>query len=92
MDGPPPANSPAVRDPDGGGLVPAYSRVGTWADETDVRPTILHLAGMGANFYHEGAIYDDMLSHRTWPEGLIVASDATREELMRRLKIPSQAP
>jgi hypothetical protein len=32
IDGPSPANSPAVADPNGGGLVPAFSNKGTWAD------------------------------------------------------------
>jgi hypothetical protein len=62
VDGPRPANSPEVKDPNGGGLVPAYSRVGTWADETDVRPTILHLAGVTDDYVMDGRVISQILS------------------------------
>jgi hypothetical protein len=56
VDGPRPADSPAVKDPNGGGLVPAYSKVGTWVDETDVRPTMLHLAGITDDYLMDGRV------------------------------------
>ncbi|MBI3863272.1 MAG: fused MFS/spermidine synthase [Planctomycetia bacterium] len=44
-----------------------------------------YLAGMGLNSIREGAIYEDMLKHRTFPERLFVASERSRAELKRRL-------
>jgi spermidine synthase len=43
-----------------------------------------YLAGMGLNSLREGAIYEDMLKHRTYPEGLFIASERSRAELKRR--------
>jgi hypothetical protein len=63
VDGPRPAQSPAVEDPDGGGLVPAYSRVGTWVDETDVRPTMLHLAGVHDDYVMDGRVITQILKN-----------------------------
>jgi hypothetical protein len=64
VDGPRPANSPQVKDPDGGGLVPAYSRVGTWADETDIRPTMLHLTGLADDYVMDGRVLTQILQRR----------------------------
>ena len=43
-----------------------------------------YLAGMGLNNYLEKDIFDQILSYRTFPEDLFVAS-ATRKEALRRL-------
>jgi hypothetical protein len=64
VDGPMPAESPAIKDPNGGGLVTDYSKVGTWADETDVRPTLLHLAGLTDDYVMDGRVISQILSHR----------------------------
>jgi hypothetical protein len=61
IDGPRPANSPAVQDPNGGGSVPAFSKVGTWADETDVRPTMLHLLGLTDDYVMDGRVLTQIL-------------------------------
>jgi len=50
-----------------------------------------YLAGMGLNLYREADIYKKILSHRTFPEGIFVASDRTQAELRRRLAA-SRAP
>jgi len=44
-----------------------------------------YLAGMGLNSYREASIYKDILAHRTYPQGVFVASDHTQAELRRRL-------
>jgi len=44
-----------------------------------------YLAGLGLNALREGAIYDDMLKHRTYPENLFIASERSQIELRRRL-------
>jgi hypothetical protein len=61
VDGPRPADSPAVRDPAGGGLVPDFSRNGTWADETDVRPTMLHLTGLTDDYVMDGRVITEIV-------------------------------
>src|SRR5262249_22316186 len=43
LDGNQPANGPAVHHPNGDSTVPAESTTGTWADLTDIRPTLLKL-------------------------------------------------
>jgi hypothetical protein len=60
VDGPQPADSPSVRAPNGGGLVPAFSTKGTWVDETDVRPTILHLAGLVDDYVMDGRVVSEI--------------------------------
>jgi hypothetical protein len=67
VDGPQPKNSPQVKDPNGGGLVPAYSKKGTWADETDVRPTMLHLTGLADDYVMDGRVLTEILRN---PGGL----------------------
>jgi spermidine synthase len=44
-----------------------------------------YLAGMGLNALREGAIYEDMLKHRSFPERLFIASERNQIELRRRL-------
>jgi hypothetical protein len=63
IDGPRPADSPQVKDPNGGGLTPAYSTKGTWADETDIRPTMLRLAGLADDYVMDGRVITEILSH-----------------------------
>jgi spermidine synthase len=46
-----------------------------------------YLAGMGANFYREGTIYEEIAAHRTFPEELFVAS-GPRKLILRHLLQP----
>jgi hypothetical protein len=61
VDGEAAADSPQVRDPNGGGSVPAYSTKGTWADETDVRPTMLYLAGLHDDYVMDGRVITQLV-------------------------------
>jgi hypothetical protein len=61
VDGPSPADSPAVKDPNGGGRVPAFSTQGTWADETDIRPTMLYAAGLTDDYVMDGRVITQIL-------------------------------
>jgi hypothetical protein len=65
IDGPTPSNSPAVADPNGGGLVPNFSKTGTWADEPDIRPTLLFLAGVTDDYIMDGRVITQLLSKNT---------------------------
>jgi hypothetical protein len=60
IDGPQPADSPEVKAPNGGGLVPDFSTKGTWTDETDVRPTLLHLAGLVDDYVMDGRVITEI--------------------------------
>ena len=60
VDGPQPADSTEVKDPNGGGLVPDFSTKGTWTDETDVRPTILRLAGLADDYVMDGRVITEI--------------------------------
>ncbi len=44
--------------------MPAFSTKGTWADETDVRPTLLHLAGLTDDYVMDGRVISQILSHQ----------------------------
>jgi hypothetical protein len=62
LDGPPPTDSAGVINPDGGGLVPDFSTVGTWADETDVRPTMLFALGLKDDYVMDGRVITEILN------------------------------
>jgi hypothetical protein len=40
----------------------------TWAEETDVRPTLLHLVGLHDDYQHDGTVIGGILRHRPEPE------------------------
>ncbi|MBS0260878.1 MAG: fused MFS/spermidine synthase, partial [Planctomycetes bacterium] len=44
-----------------------------------------YLAGLGLNALREGAIYDEILQYRTYPEQQFIASERSQIELRRRL-------
>ncbi|HYU67156.1 MAG TPA: hypothetical protein VEK09_10415, partial [Jatrophihabitantaceae bacterium] len=46
VDGPSPAGGNEPSDPNSTNTVPEASGVGTWVEETDLRPTLLYLAGL----------------------------------------------
>jgi hypothetical protein len=62
LDGNAPDNGPAVHHPDGDSTVPAESANGTWADETDLRPTMLSLAGLQDDYTPDGRVLTEILS------------------------------
>ncbi|MCU1429064.1 MAG: hypothetical protein JWL83_3064 [Actinomycetia bacterium] len=63
IDGPGPSNGPAVNDPNGNGTVPQYSSFGTWADETDVRPTLLSLVGLSDSYIPDGRVLTEIVTN-----------------------------
>jgi len=42
--------------------VPEFSRQGTWADETDIRPTLLSLVGLHDDYQTDGRVITQLLS------------------------------
>lgn len=56
VDGPQPAQSNETHDPNSTKTVPQASTVGTWVEETDLRPTLLHLAGLKDDYISDGTV------------------------------------
>ena len=58
----------------------------TWADHTDLRPTILTLVGLEDSYVHDGRVLIEALDKRVLPQGLI----AHREVLRRLIPVYKQ--
>jgi hypothetical protein len=63
VDGPAEPDGSAVQAPNGDGPVTDYSAFGTWTDETDVRPTLLSLAGLHDDYTSDGRVISELLQH-----------------------------
>jgi hypothetical protein len=74
LDGSAADDGPAVHDPDGGGTVPEFSTNGTWVDLTDIRPTLLWLAGLQDSYVDDGRVLTEIL---TDPNDAIAGSNYT---------------
>jgi hypothetical protein len=62
VDGPAPADGNESHDPNSLNTVPDASGVGTWVEETDLRPTLLHLAGLTDDYQSDGRVISQVLS------------------------------
>jgi len=63
LDGSSAANGPNSAGPDSGQTVAADSNnPGTWADETDIRPTLMYLAGLKDDYEHDGRVITQVLT------------------------------
>ena len=82
------------------GLLTAYAGRGP-----DLKPWLIHaeinrdrnlrlqyLAGMTANLYEEGSIYDDLLFYRRFPDQLFAGSPESMQALREALKAPKMRP
>ena len=65
VNGPRPAQGNEANDPNSTRTVPQASRTGTYVDEVDLRPTLLHLAGLRDDYPTDGAVVADVLSRPT---------------------------
>ena len=63
VDGPQPAQSNEAHDPNSTKTVPQASTVGTWIDETDLRPTLLNLVGLSDDYTSDGTVITAALAH-----------------------------
>jgi hypothetical protein len=64
LDGSAPADGPNSAGPDSGQItVPGSGTTGTWADETDIRPTLLYLAGLKDDYGPDGRVITEILTH-----------------------------
>jgi len=63
LDGSPAADGPNSAGPDSGQTVAAdSSNPGTWADETDIRPTLMYLTGLKDDYEHDGRVITQVLA------------------------------
>jgi hypothetical protein len=62
VDGPAPADGNQPSDPESHNTVPQASTVGTWVEETDIRPTMLYLAGLTDDYQSDGHVITQALA------------------------------
>ena len=62
VDGPAPAAGNQPNDPESTNTVPEASKVGTWVEETDIRPTMLYLAGLKDDYLSDGHVITQALA------------------------------
>ncbi len=62
VDGPQPAAGNESQDPNALHTVPQASTVGTWVEETDLRPTLLYLSGLSDDYQSDGHVITQALS------------------------------
>ena len=73
LDGPEPAKGNQASDPESAHTVPQASTVGTWVEETDLRPTMLHLAGLRDDYQTDGHVITQAL--RSVPPALAATAE-----------------
>jgi hypothetical protein len=61
VDGPDPAHGNQAVDPESTKTVPQASQVGTWVEQTDIRPTMLHLLGLEDDYQSDGHVITQAL-------------------------------
>jgi len=63
VDGPEPAQGNQPSDPESTHTVPQASQVGTWVEETDIRPTMLYLLGLQDDYQSDGHVITQAAQH-----------------------------
>jgi hypothetical protein len=63
VDGPGPAGGNESHDPNSTHTVPEASTQGTWIEEADLRPTLLHLVGLKDDYQSDGQVIAAALTH-----------------------------
>jgi hypothetical protein len=81
IDGPQPPGGNQASDPNGLHTVPQASTVGTWVEETDLRPTLLYLAGLSDDYQSDGHVIAQALSSPTSSLGAVAALAAGYDQI-----------
>jgi hypothetical protein len=76
VDGPQPAGGSQAHDPESTNTVPEASQIGTWVEETDLRPTMLHLTGLRDDYRSDGRVITQALSRA--PRALAATTDLAK--------------
>jgi len=72
VDGPPAPGGNESQDPNSTHTVPQASTAGTWVEETDLRPTLLHLVGLQDDYQTDGRVISQALAA---PSAALSATD-----------------
>jgi hypothetical protein len=72
VDGPGPAGGNESQDPNSTHTVPEASQNGTWVEETDIRPTLLYLAGLHDDYQSDGHVITQALAN---PPAVLTATE-----------------
>jgi len=62
LDGPGPTGGNQSHDPNSTHTVPQASQVGTWVEETDIRPTLMYLTGLQDDYTSDGHVITQALT------------------------------
>jgi hypothetical protein len=64
LDGSGPAEGPNSAGPNSGQITVVQSHtIGTWVDETDIRPTMMYLTGLHDDYLQDGRVISQILTH-----------------------------
>src|SRR4051812_5040454 len=63
LDGPEPDQGNQPSDPESTHTVPQASQIGTWVEETDIRPTMLDLLGLQDDYESDGHVITQAVQH-----------------------------
>jgi hypothetical protein len=75
VDGSGASQGPSSAGPNSGQVtVPGSGTKGPWLDETDIRPTVLYLAGLRDDYEHDGRVITEVLTH---PNAALAAPGVT---------------
>ena len=85
VDGPGPTGGNESHDPNSTHTVPEASTQGTWIEEADLRPTLLHLVGLHDDYQTDGQVITQALTARAarWP-GRRARCAVPADQLQRR--------
>jgi hypothetical protein len=76
VDGPLPPQGNQPQDPNSHDTVPEASTVGTWVEEADIRPTLLHLVGLSDDYQSDGHVITQALT--SVPPALAATADLAK--------------
>src|SRR5581483_9153658 len=76
VDGPQPAAGNQPHDPEATSTVPEASTVGTWVEETDIRPTMLYLLRLKDDYLSDGHVITQALA--SVPRALAATADLAK--------------
>jgi len=76
VDGPQPTGGNQSQDPEATKTVPEASTVGTWVEETDIRPTMLYLLGLTEDYQSDGHVITQALP--TVPSALAATAELAK--------------
>lgn len=76
VDGPQPVDGNQAHDPESTKTVPEASQSGTWVEETDLRPTMLHLLGLTDDYQSDGHVITQALT--SVPAALAATADLAK--------------